>query len=50
MNADLIRQGIPVEERLQKLRNIAYYQLESLQSSNTASRLKQTIQHKLETK
>lgn len=50
MNADLIRQGIPAEERIQKLRNIAYYQLHSLTSSNAANKLKQDIQNKLEQK
>ena len=48
MNADLIRQGIPAEERIQKLRNIAYYH--SLTSSNAANKLKQDIQNKLEQK
>lgn len=50
MNADLIRQGIPAEERIQKLRNIAYYQLHSLTSSNAANKLRQDIQNKLEQK
>lgn len=40
MNADFIRQGLSVEERLQKLRSIAYYQLHSLKNSNAAARLK----------
>lgn len=44
MNADFIRQGIPAEERIQKLRSIAYYQLHSLASSNAANKLKQNIQ------
>lgn len=48
MNADLIRQGIPAEDRIQKLRNVAYYQLHSLTSSNAANKLKQDIQNKLE--
>ena len=50
MNADLIRQGIPTQERLQKLRSIAYYQLHSLESSNAANRLKQDIQKRIEGK
>lgn len=50
MNADLIRQGIPAEDRIQKLRNVAYYQLHSLTSSNAANKLKQDIQNKLEQK
>lgn len=50
MNADLIRQGIPAEERIQKLRSVAYYQLHSLTSSNAANKLKQDIQNKLEQK
>lgn len=47
MNADLIRQNVPAPERLQKLRSVAYYQLRSLENSNTASRLKQSIQKQL---
>ncbi len=50
MNADLIRQGIPAEKRIQKLRSVAYYQLHSLTSSNAANKLKQDIQNKLEQK
>ena len=50
LNADLIRQGLSVEERVRKLRSVAYYQLQSLQKSNAASRLKQTIQNQIETK
>ena len=34
MNADLIRQGLSPQERLQKLRSVAYYQLNSLYNSN----------------
>ena len=48
MNADMIRQNIPASERLEKLRNVAYYQLQSLQSNNTANKLKQSIQAKIE--
>lgn len=50
MNADLIRQGVSSEQRIQKLRNVAYYQLHSLISSNVAHKLKQDIQNKLEQK
>ena len=50
MNADLIRQDISAPERLEKLRNVAYYQLRSLTSSNAAGRLKADIQKKLEQK
>ena len=50
MNADMIRQGLPSSERIQRLRAIAYYQLKSLESSNAAARLKDSIQAKLEAK
>lgn len=46
MNADMIRQGIPAQERIKKLRSVAYYQLNSLQKSNAAAKLKQTIDPK----
>lgn len=49
MNADLIRQGLSPEKRLEKLRSMAYYQLHSLQSSNAADRLKVDIQNRIET-
>lgn len=48
MNADMIRQGISMQERLQKLRSVAYYQLKSLTESNAAIRLKQNIQNQIE--
>lgn len=48
MNADMIRQNIPASERLQKLRSVAYYQLRSLENSNSAARLKQSIQQRIE--
>lgn len=48
MNADMIRQNIPSKERLQKLRSVAYYQLRSLENSNTTARLKQNIQQQIE--
>ena len=47
LNADLIRQNVPKSERIKKLRSIAYYQLHSLENSNTAKRLKQTIQSEI---
>ncbi len=47
MNADMIRLGLEPQERLQKLRNVAYYQLHSLESSNIAKKLKQNIQNKI---
>lgn len=47
MNADLIREGISVNERLQKLRSVAYYQLKSLEKSNTAAKLKNTIANRI---
>lgn len=39
MNADMIRENIPMDKRIQKLRKMAYYQLESLSKNNLASRL-----------
>lgn len=50
MNADLIRQGLAPQERLQKLRSVAYYQLNSLYNSNSANKLKTNIQHQIEQK
>ena len=50
MNADLIRQGLSPQERLQKLRSVAYYQLNSLYNSNVANKLKTTIQNQIEQK
>lgn len=50
MNADLIRQGLPAEERVKKLRSIAYYQLNSLLNSNAANRLKENIKQQIEEK
>jgi len=47
MNADLIREGVPTDERLQKLRSVAYYQLKSLEKSNAAARLKNTIANRI---
>ncbi|MEA4804796.1 KilA-N domain-containing protein [Acetobacterium wieringae] len=39
LNADLIRQNIPQSERLVKLRQVAYYQLESLTEKNIVNKL-----------
>ena len=50
MNDDLIRQGLSPQERLQKLRSVAYYQLNSLYNSNVANKLKTTIQNQIEQK
>ena len=50
MNADMIREGIPAMERMKKLRSVAYYQLASLESSNAAAKLKESIQSKIEQK
>lgn len=50
MNADMIRQNISASERLVKLRSVAYYQLHSLLSSNSAKKLKENIQNRLEQK
>ena len=50
MNADFIHQGLSPQERLKKLRSIAYYQLNSLYNSNAANRLKGSIQNQIEQK
>ena len=50
MNADMIRQNISADDRLKKLRSVAYYQLASLEANNAAAKLKETIQAKLEQK
>lgn len=50
MNADFIHQGLSPQERLKKLRSIAYYQLNSLYNSNDANRLKGSIQNQIEQK
>lgn len=43
MNADMIREEIPMNERVQKLRSVAYYQLESLKKSNISERLEKIL-------
>ncbi len=50
MNADMIRQDIPASERLKKLRSVAYYQINSLVSNNSAKKLKATIENRLKEK
>ncbi len=40
MNADMIREGIPMSERLKKLRNVAYYQMQSLTHNKSIERIK----------
>lgn len=47
MNADMIRENIPMDVRIQKLRKVAYYQLESLAKSNAAARLVANTSDKL---
>lgn len=48
MNADMIRQKIPMNERIQKLRSVAYYQLESLKKSNVTERLEKNTTNLIE--
>lgn len=43
MNADLIREGLSQTERLKKLRNVAYYQMQSLISNKSVKKLKDNI-------
>ena len=50
MNAELIRQDIPAQERIQKLRSVAYYQLNSLKNNNTVNHLKQAHQNQIKDK
>ena len=50
MNADMIRQGIPAEDRIQKLRDVAYYQLNSLKSEKITAKLNKKFQDRLEQK
>ena len=50
MNADMIHQDIPASERLKKLRSVAYYQINSLVSNNSARKLKATIENRLKEK
>ena len=50
MNADLIHQGLSTQDRLKKLRSVAYYQLNSLYNSSAANKLKSTIQNQIKQK
>ena len=43
INADLIRQGISSEDRLRKLRSVAYYQLKSLENNSITDKLKKNM-------
>lgn len=43
MNADMIRDGIPMNERLKKLRSVAYYQMQSLCNNKNLSRIKNNL-------
>lgn len=43
LNADMIREGIPMNERLKKLRNVAYYQMQSLSRSKSIERIKDSL-------
>lgn len=43
MNADMIREGIPMSERLKKLRSVAYYQMQSLTHNKSIARIKDNL-------
>ena len=43
MNADMIREGIPMSERLKKLRSVAYYQMQSLTRNKSIVRIKDNL-------
>ncbi len=43
MNADMIREGIPMNERLKKLRSVAYYQMQSLTRNKSIERIKDNL-------
>ena len=43
MNADMIREGIPMSERLKKLRSVAYYQMQSLAHNKSIERIKDNL-------
>ena len=43
MNADMIREGIPMSERLKKLRSVAYYQMQSLAHNKSIKRIKDNL-------
>ena len=40
MNADMIRQGIPVTDRVKKLREVAFYQMQSLVNNESVRKIK----------
>lgn len=41
--ADMIREGIPMSERLKKLRSVAYYQMQSLIRNKSIERIKDNL-------
>lgn len=41
--ADMIREGIPMSERLKKLRSVAYYQMQSLTRNKSIERIKDNL-------
>ena len=43
MNADMIREGISMSERLKKLRSVAYYQMQSLTRNKNIERIKDNL-------
>lgn len=43
MNADMIREGIPMNERLKKLRSVAYYQMLSLTHNKSIEKMKEKV-------
>ena len=43
MNADMIRDGIPMSERLKKLRSVSYYQMQSLTHNKHINRIKDNL-------
>lgn len=43
MNADLIREGLAQNERLKKLRSVAYYQMQSLTQNKSIQKIKDNI-------
>ena len=51
MNAGMIREGIPMSERLKKLRSVAYYQMQSLTRNKSIEQIKDNlIERKLDKK
>ena len=39
-DADMIRDGIPMNERLKKLRHVAYYQMQSITKNKSIEQIK----------